>query len=88
MTVAMENHPNSIVSSKDPIKTVGEARPYANKVYDCDCDQRWPKPEGGFFRYYCKTCGEGNICHGKFHMRKTPKNAILIASTEPRKPQP
>ena len=84
----MENHPNSMVSSEDPIKTVGEARPCANKVYGCDCDQRWPKPGGGFFRYCCATCGKGNICHDKFHMRKTPKNAVLIASTEPSKPQP
>ena len=69
MTVAMEDHPDGIVSAEDTIKTVAEARPCANKVYGCDCDQRHPKPGGGFFRYYCATCGKGNICHGKFHMR-------------------
>ena len=88
ITVAMEDHPDNIVSSTDPITTVGEARPCANKVYGCNCDQRWPKPEGGFFRYCCKTCSRGNICHGKFHMRKTPVSATPTASTEPRRPQP
>ena len=87
MTMAMEDHPNGIVSLEDTIKTVAEARPCANKPYGCECDQRHRKPGGGFYLYCCATCGKGNICKGKYHMRNTTHKVATIASTKQSQPQ-
>ena len=83
MTMAMEDHPDGIVSSEDPIKTIADAKPCANKPYGCECDRRHRKPGGGYYLYCCATCGRGDICKGKFHMRKTP---ITVVSTERNRP--
>ena len=80
--MAMMDHPHGIVSSEDPIKTLAEAQPCANKPYGCECDQRYRKPGGGFYLYCYATCGKGDICKGKIHMRKTTHKVVTIASTE------
>ena len=74
MKVAMEDHPNGMVSSKDPIKTLVEAQSCANKPYGCECDQRYRKPGGGFYLYYCATCGKGKHLQRQYSYAQDPNH--------------